>query len=188
MIVVVSSLSLTVLLVAATGEQAPPEPDKFEKVYTAEHFEEVAQGLKAIRDYAQTHVLGRELGEAIAAGNQYHTAAGIQMIYTYQAFVEGGENVHQHVLSISFRGGYLPTSCAGSLGAYVTRLLPVGSNPVSVHRSERGVLYVALRMADDAHKIFMAAPLRIPEEPMDRVITQSLLEGRRLGIGPPAKE
>ena len=45
MIVLVSSLWLTVLLVAATDEQAPPEPNKFEKVYTAEHFEELAQGL-----------------------------------------------------------------------------------------------------------------------------------------------
>lgn len=169
---------------AAVGVPQPPNPPRAEidALYAVEHFQEVAAGLKSIRTYALEHPAGARLERPIAEEFGYRTTAGIRMLYTYQSWVEGGVAKNLHMLSVSRGGRPMPTTYARTLGAYLMKLLPIGSNPVSITFSERRTLFVVFLLPEEANKTYLTEPVRAPDAPMDTVIVECILLGKRLHI------
>ncbi len=161
----------------------------YARIYSPDFVRELQGGLARAKGSALA-ATGQQLPpeQLLAAGSAFVTKPGLAFVYTITESGEAGAETarrgpsrSEHLLSISYQGGWFARSAAGYVAALLRRLLQLAmQTETSLAQASSGVFYFSFQLSPQEYAAYAAHPVAALDETEVRTLIASCAQNRVL--------
>lgn len=159
----------------------------YARIYTPDFVRELQSGLQRAKASALAGV-GQQLPpeQLLAAGSAFVTKVGLAFVYTIRESSEAGAETaarsparFEHLLSISYQGGWFARSAAGYVAALLRQLLQLAQQTeTALAQASSGVFYFSFQLSPEEYAAYAARPAPALEDTEVRRLIAACAQNR----------